>query len=54
MAPPVQAQRGDGIVLSMLNTTSHSRSRRTMDHSHRVAVVREIPRPAAALGGVAW
>ena len=44
----------DGIVLSMLNTTSQTRSRRLMDHSHRVAVVREIPRPAAALGGVAW
>jgi hypothetical protein len=38
----------------MLNATPHSRSRRLMDHSHRVAVVREIPRPAAALGGSAW
>ena len=52
--PRARPMRGDGIVLSMLNTTSHSRSRRTMDHSHRVAVVREIPRPAAALGGTAW
>ena len=48
------ARRRGGIVLSMLNTTSQSRSRRLMDHSHRVAVVREIPRPAAALGGTAW
>src|SRR4051794_20042550 len=31
----------------MLHTTPHSRSRRLMDHSHRVAVVRETPRPAA-------
>ena len=46
---------GGGIVLSMLNATSHNRSRRLMDHSHRVAVVRETPRPAAALGAaVAW
>jgi hypothetical protein len=34
----------------MLNTP-HSRSRRAMDHSQRVAVVREVPRPAASL---AW
>ena len=48
------ARRHGGIVLSMLNTTSHSRSRRVMEHSYRVAVVREIPRPAAAAGGSAW
>ena len=29
--------------------TPHSRSRRAMDHSHRVVVVREVPRPAASL-----
>ena len=50
-ATPSARRRGDGIVLSMLNATPNSRSRRLMDHSHRVAVVREIPRPAAAL---AW
>ena len=37
-----------GDIAPMLNTP-HSRSRRVMDHSHRVAVVREAPRPAAAL-----
>jgi hypothetical protein len=51
----MRAARDGGIVLSMLNAASHSRSRRPMDHSYRVAVVREIPRPAAGLGaGVAW
>jgi hypothetical protein len=30
-------------------STPHTNSRRVMDHSHRVAVVREAPRPAAAL-----
>lgn len=45
---------GRGHTTSMLTATPHSRSRRLMDHSHRVAVVREIPRPAAALGGSAW
>jgi hypothetical protein len=35
-------------IAPMLNSP-HSRSRRTMDHSHRVAVVREAPRPAAGL-----
>jgi hypothetical protein len=34
----------------MLNTP-HNRTRHVMDHSHRVAVVREAPRPAATL---AW
>jgi hypothetical protein len=34
----------------MLNTP-YTNSRRVMDHSHRVAVVREAPRPAANL---AW
>ena len=45
---------GTGTLQSMLTATPHSRSRRLMDHSHRVAVVREMPRPAAALGGVKW
>ena len=35
-------------IARMLNTP-HTNSRRVMDHSHRVAVVREAPRPAAAL-----
>jgi hypothetical protein len=30
-------------------STPNTNSRRVMDHSHRVAVVREAPRPAAAL-----
>ena len=30
-------------------STPHTNSRRVTDHSHRVAVVRETPRPAAAL-----
>ena len=34
----------------MLNTP-YTNSRRVMDHSHRVAVVREAPRPASTL---AW
>jgi len=34
----------------MLNTPN-TNSRRVMDHSHRVAVVREAPRPSATL---AW
>jgi hypothetical protein len=34
----------------MLNTP-YTNSRRVMDHSHRVAVVREAPRPATSL---AW
>ena len=34
----------------MLNAP-HNRNRHVMDHSHRVAVVREVPRPATAL---AW
>jgi hypothetical protein len=38
-----------------MTTQSHpSRSRRVSDHSHRVAVVREVPRPADALSGTAW
>ena len=37
-----------GDIAPMLNSP-HSRSRRTMDHSHRVAVVREAPRPVAGL-----
>ena len=40
--------------MSMLTATSHSHSRRLMDHSHRVSVVREIPRPAAAFDGIKW
>lgn len=38
------------ILLHMLNTP-YTNSRRVMDHSHRVAVVREAPRPAVNL---AW
>ena len=45
-APP---SRSDDIA-PMLNTP-FTNSRRVMDHSHRVAVVREAPRPAATL---AW
>jgi len=37
-----------GDIALMLNSP-HSRSRRTMDRSHRVAVVREAPRPVAGL-----
>ena len=38
-----------------MTTHAHpSRSRRVSDHSHRVAVVREGPRPADALSGWAW
>ena len=37
-------------IAPMLNTP-YTNSRRVMDHSHRVAVVREAPRPAANL---AW
>ena len=37
-------------IASMLNTP-YTNSRRVMDHSNRVAVVREAPRPAASL---AW
>jgi hypothetical protein len=39
-----------GDIAPMLNTP-YTNSRRVMDHSHRVAVVREAPRPAANL---AW
>jgi hypothetical protein len=45
---PRAAQRRERDIAPMLNSP-HSRSRRTMDHSHRVAVVREAPRPAAGL-----
>ena len=38
-------------IAPMLNTP-YTNSRRVMDHSHRVAVVREAPRPAAALAFV--
>jgi hypothetical protein len=41
-------RRGDSS--RMLNTP-YTNSRRVMDHSHRVSVVREAPRPAANL---AW
>jgi hypothetical protein len=37
-------------IARMLNTP-YTNSRRVMDHSQRVAVVREAPRPAATL---AW
>jgi len=37
-------------IAPMLNTPN-TNSRRVMDHSHRVAVVREAPRPSATL---AW
>jgi hypothetical protein len=51
-ATPSEPRVGNGDIAGMLNTP-HSRSRRTVDHSHRVAVVRETPRPVAALGS-AW
>lgn len=40
----------NGDIAHMLNTP-YTNSRRVMDHSHRVAVVREAPRPAVNL---AW
>ena len=56
MTPATPSDRAPlaGDSSPMLTATPHSRSRRLMDHSHRVAVVRETPRPAAALGGSAW
>lgn len=47
-ATPNAARPRNGDIAPMLNTP-HTNSRRVMDHSHRVAVVREAPRPAAAL-----
>jgi hypothetical protein len=49
-ATPTARGRGKGHIAPMLNTPN-TNSRRTMDHSHRVAVVREAPRPSATL---AW
>jgi hypothetical protein len=48
-SPSERALRGRDSY-RMLNTL-YTNSRRVMDHSHRVAVVREAPRPAA---GPAW
>ena len=49
-ATPNARARREGDSSRMLNTP-YTNSRRVMDHSHRVAVVREAPRPAASL---AW
>jgi hypothetical protein len=35
--------------IAAMFSTPNTNSRRLTDHSHRVAVVRETPRPAAAL-----
>ena len=50
MTPATSRAAGlrSGDIAPML-TTPYTNSRRTMDHSHRVAVVREAPRPATAL-----
>ncbi len=52
MTPATSTDRSLRIrdIAPMLNTP-YTNSRRVMDHSHRVAVVREAPRPAASL---AW
>ena len=53
--PPHRGAGRGGKLLRTMTTHSHpSRSRRVSDHSHRVAVVREVPRPADALSGSAW
>jgi len=41
--------RLSGRDIAPMLTAPHTNSRRTMDHSHRVAVVREAPRPAVTL-----
>ena len=53
MTPATSNAQGlqEGDSSRMLNTPFNTNSRRVMDHSHRVAVVREAPRPAATL---AW
>ena len=47
---PSAARLRNRDIAPMLNTP-YTNSRRVMDHSNRVAVVREVPRPAANL---AW
>ena len=49
-ATPNARRLPGGDIAPMLNTP-YTDSRRVMDRSHRVAVVREAPRPAA---GLAW
>jgi hypothetical protein len=43
------ASRPRGGDIAPMLKSPHTNSRRVMDHSHRVAVVREAPRPTAAL-----
>jgi hypothetical protein len=49
-ATPNARRLPSGDIAPMLNTP-YTNSRRVMDHSNRVAVVREAPRPAVNL---AW
>ena len=49
-ATPTARRLARRHIAPMLNTPN-TNSRRVMDHSHRVAVVREAPRPSATL---AW